>query len=389
MESNVGIVYHVNELKHKEYRILSHEGGTRSGKTFNTVEWLIDYAEDNKEKEITIASRDMPHLKKGAMKDFLDILQKKRRVFNSKNWNATDKKYKFNNGSYIEFLNADDIGKVSGPGRDVLYCNEVNFFKKPVFDQLLMRTRGFCIVDYNPIHPKHWVYTSICDRPDCFTWTSTYLDNIQFLPAEQIKEIEMMRETDPLRWHVYGLGKRGFYQKGQIYGQKPNKPWESITLTEYNKIDAVEYFPLDWGFYPDPNAMLGVKAVGNKRYIRKILYQQKLSNKQTTTLMKEEGLTKDSIVIAGVDDEKSINEFRTLGFPLTYKAVGGPGSVLQGIKKLQSLEIYYVTDPDIEFEYYNYVYLLGPDEQPTGIPQDKHNHLMDCLRMFELYKKYL
>lgn len=385
----VGIVYEVNRHMSKLFRIIAHEGGTRSGKTFNTVEFLIDEALSTPNLEITIASRTAEHLRKGAMKDFLDIMIKRRKLYNDDNWNASIHTYYFNNGSYIEFLNADEIGKVSGPGRDILYCNEVNFIKKPVFDQMLLRTRKYCILDYNPIHAKHWLYDKILVRKDCYMWRSTYLDNIHFLPEEQRLEIEMMKETDPLKWQVYGLGKRASLQKGQIYGQAPNKPWTEISLADYLKIDAIEYFIIDWGFFPDPNAVLGVKFVGNKRYYRKIVYMQKQSNAQLARVMYEAGITKNSIIIADTSDKKSIQEFQSKWFPTTYPAVKGPNSIDTGIKMLQSKEVYYVMDPDFEFEYFNYVYLLGPDEEPTGVPQDKYNHLMDCARMAELYKKHL
>ena len=391
---NVGIVYEVNRrMLQKGYRIIAHEGGTRSGKTYNTIEFFVDVALATPLREITIASRDMPHLKKGAIKDFKKIMHK-RRVWNNNNWNETEKKYIFDNESYIEFFNADDIGKVSGPGRHYLYCNEVNFFKKNVFNQLLMRTEIACVVDYNPIHAKHWVYgPDICGREDCFMWRSTYKDNLHFLPKTQVDEIERMRVTDPLRWQVYGEGKRASYQKGQIYGAKiiNNKrvgfDWVEITNAEYEALPEREYFGLDWGFYPDPNACLGVKFHGNKRYIKKYLYQTNLSNVKTVEILQAQGLNEESIIIADTSDNKSITEFRSIGFPLTYQAVKPKVEIR--IKAVQSKEVFYVFDPDLEFEYLNYVYLLGPDEEPTGIPQDKYNHLMDCLGYVEMFKPYL
>lgn len=392
-EVAVGIVYEVNKQMCPICRIVAHEGGTRSGKTYNTIEFLIDEARQNPGIEITIASRTAEHLRKGAMKDFLDIM-KNRGIYYDQFWHATNHTYYFPNGAYIEFLQADEIGKVSGPGRDILFCNEVNFFKKPVFDQLLMRTRKYCIVDYNPVHPRHWIYDKVLTRKDCFMWKSTYLDNLHFLPPEQLSEILMMKENDPLRWQVYGLGLRASYQKGQIYGAKmidgkmQGKDWKAISLSDYLKIDATEYFGLDWGYYPDPNAVVGVKFVGNKRYYRKIVYKNNQSDEDLAAALKEQGLTKNSILIAD-HSKKSIVELRDLGFPLVYAAVKGPGSIEEGIKQIQSKECYYVMDPDFEFEYTNYVYLLGPDEEPTGVPQDKYNHIMDAIRMAELYKPYL
>jgi phage terminase large subunit len=388
----VGIVYEVNRQMSELYRLIVHEGGTRSGKTFNTIEWLIDEALKTPFLEITIASRDMPHLKKGAMKDFLDIMIKRRKMYDEEAHNKTEHKYEFANGSYIEFLNADEIGKVSGPGRDILYCNEVNFFKWPVFQQLLMRTRKYCIVDYNPIHSKHWIYDKVLIRKDCYLWKSTYQDNKRFLPTEQVLEIEMMKETDPLMWQVYGLGIRASAQKGQIYGTKPYKPWNQITLTEYEAIDAKEVLGIDWGYFPDPTVVVGCKHVGNKRYYRKYIYKQNLDDDKLVEELNEFFPDKDQRkrkIIVADHSTKSNNYLRKNGYPLLYAALKPKGSIDQGIKELRSKEVYYVGDPDFEFEYSNYVYLLGPDDEPTGEAQDKYNHIMDAIRYVQLYSKHL
>lgn len=383
----VSIVYEVNRQMFGLCRIIGHEGGTRSGKTYNTVEFLIDKALESPAIEITIASRTMRHLKKGAMKDFIKAMRK-RKIWNENNWNATDFIYTFRNKAYIEFLEADDVGKVSGPGRDILFCNEANFIKKNVFDQLLRRTRICCILDYNPIHPKHWLYDKVLNRKDAYLWRSTYKDNLHFLPPEQVLEIELMKENDPLAWQIYGLGLRGQYQKGQIFGQHPNKPWTAISHSDYEKIDAKEICGLDWGFYPDPNACLGVKKVGKQRFIRKYNYAQKQADEDMFKTLRACGLTSKTLFVADNSDVKAIAKMR-MKFPLTYVAVKGQNSVDRGIKAIQPLDVYYVMDPDLEFEYYNYTYILGPDEEPTGVPTDKYNHLMDCFRYVEQYREYL
>jgi phage terminase large subunit len=369
----------------KLFRIVAHEGGTRSGKTWNIIEYLIDEANEHPFIEITIASRNMPHLKKGAIKDFQKIMIK-RRIWNDNRWHDSDKKYTFPNGAYIEFFNADDLGNASGPGRDILYCNEVNFFKEPVFSQLLLRTRRSCIIDYNPIHPRHWLYSKVVNRKDCYLWRSTYKDNLEFLPKEQVREIEMMQETDPLRWQVYGLGKRASIQKGQIYGQAPFKPWKEITDREYAAIEERELFGLDWGFFPDPNAVLGVKAKDNKRWIKKYIYETNQTDEDLVKKLQAAGLDRSSIIIAD-HNNKSITNVRKLGFPMTYAAI--KPKIEQGIKLIRPLETHYVMDPDLDFEYYNYTYLLDPSEQITGVPQDKYNHLMDDYRYVEHYRGHL
>jgi phage terminase large subunit len=298
----------------------------------------------------------------------------------------TTHKYTFDNGAYIEFMGADDLGKVSGPGRDYLYCNEVNFFKYIVFRQLAIRTRKKIIVDYNPIHPKHWVYDKVLTRKNCYLWQSTYLDNLKFLPPEQIQEIKDMAETDPEWARIYVEGLRGTLQKGQIY-----KGWKPISISEFRAVDAKELYGIDWGYYPDPNVVVGVKFVNNDRYVRKILYRKNQSDEQFVQSLMELGLTTNDIFIAPTDSggSKAINYMQNHGFPYTYAIKKPPGSVNVGIKALRTKNVHYVMDNDLDFEVGNYTYILDPNEEETNEPNDKHNHCMDAIRYVELYKPYL
>ena len=43
-----------------------------------------------------------------------------------KNFNRTDSKFEFPNGSFIEFFSADNDAKLRGARRDILYMNECN-----------------------------------------------------------------------------------------------------------------------------------------------------------------------------------------------------------------------------------------------------------------------
>src|SRR5690606_12358816 len=95
-------------------------GGSSAGKTFSILPILIDQAIKNKGLEVSVVSESIPHLRKGAIKDFLKILKATNR-YNDKQWNRTLLTYHFTNGSYIEFFSADQEDKVRGPRRNVLY----------------------------------------------------------------------------------------------------------------------------------------------------------------------------------------------------------------------------------------------------------------------------
>lgn len=380
-----GIVYLVNKLMIDRYRTIAHEGGTRSGKTYNTVLFLIDESLRLSNLQTTICSRDLPHLRRGAMKDFQEIMLA-RGLWQDTNWRETGHTYTFENGSYIEFMGADDLGKVSGPGRDYLFCNEVNFFKYIVFRQLAIRTRLKIIVDYNPIHPKHWVYDKVLMRANCYMWQSTYKDNLPFLPAEQIEEIQAMAETDPEWARIYVEGLRGTLQKGQIY-----KNWKPISINEYKKIDRKEVFGIDWGYFPDPNAVVAMKFNKNERYVRQVLYKKNMSDESFVSELKELGCNSNSIFVAPTDSggAKAVQYMRKHGFPITYTITKPAGSVNAGIKELRTKDVYYVMNNELDFEVGNYTYMLDSNEEVTGNAVDKHNHLLDAARYVELYKRYL
>ena len=53
----------------KRLRIV--QGGTSSSKTFTILPFLIQYALQTPNSEISIVSESIPHLKRGALKDFL------------------------------------------------------------------------------------------------------------------------------------------------------------------------------------------------------------------------------------------------------------------------------------------------------------------------------
>ena len=91
--------------------------------------------------QLVYVSPSLPHLKKGARRDFLEILNNLG-VYSDAHFNMTDQIYIFpKTGSYIEFFGAEDSGKVRGPGRDILYMNEANLIDRGIYTQLALRTK--------------------------------------------------------------------------------------------------------------------------------------------------------------------------------------------------------------------------------------------------------
>ena len=195
-------------------RIRAVQGGTSASKTVSIVLYLINRAQTDKKATLTsIISESFPHLKRGVMKDFLDIM-KEHQYYKDNNWNKTDYTYTFETGSKIEFFSADQPDKVRGPRRDRLFINEANNIPYEAFDQLEVRTKEFIFLDWNPTN-EFWYYTEVNGkRNDVEHMILTYKDN-EALSPEIVASIEQ-RVGNKQWWKVYGEGQLGEVE-GKIY----------------------------------------------------------------------------------------------------------------------------------------------------------------------------
>jgi len=115
----------IKKLYQLNKRIKVIRGGTSAGKTFGIIPILIDKAIKNPNLEISIVSESVPHLRRGALKDFLKIMMILNR-YRDVQFNKSTLKYNFTNGSYIEFFSTDMPDKLRGARRTDLYINECN-----------------------------------------------------------------------------------------------------------------------------------------------------------------------------------------------------------------------------------------------------------------------
>lgn len=196
-----------------KYRICSLRGGTRSAKTWSTLQFLIELCcqYPNAGIVIDIVRETVPALKGTVMKDFFSIM-KEEGLYNEKHHNKTDKIYLLR-GNEVQFFSLDDEQKVRGRKRHILYANEANEMDYEVWKQLLPRTSHKVILDYNPSMYEHWIYDYVETRDDCALCVTTYLDN-PHLTLEQIEEIERFKIYDYDHYRVFGLGERGQLRTG-------------------------------------------------------------------------------------------------------------------------------------------------------------------------------
>ena len=304
------------------HRYICHEGGARSGKTYGIMQCLIWWGTNNAKKKISVVSHSLPHLKRGAMRDFFDILESWE-WYDESMHNKTDNIYHFDSGTYVEFFGLEDHDRAKGPGRDLLFCNEANLLSKALFDQLDMRTRFKVITDLNPSDFDIWCY-HMADGDDAVKIHSTYRDNA-FLPAPQKKVIEGYQDADPMMWKVFGLGERGASQE-QIY-------------THFKVVDSVPqgevFYGLDFG-YRNPTAMVRVTLADECIYVHEMYYQSGITTGELIEIIPDKVLDHMAEIYCDAAEPKTIEELYRAG--LNVKPADK--DVYAGIMKVKSLPLY-------------------------------------------------
>lgn len=347
-------------------RIRALQGGTSAGKTVGAIEVLIDLAQRDEIPTITsIVSESFPHLKRGAMLDFLSIMQQQG-YYQDKQWNKTDSTYTFPNKSKIEFFSVDQSGKVRGPRRDRLLINEANNVPYETFDQLEVRTKEFVMLDWNPVS-DFWYYDKVANRDDVEHIILTYKDN-EALDSRIIASIEQRKDRKGW-WKVYGEGQLGEVE-GKIYSG-----WEIIDEVPHNA--RLERRGLDFGYTNDPSAIVDIYRYDGGFIWDEVLHGKGFSNKRLADTMLAQ--THPGILtIADSAEPKSIDEIKGYGLNIVG-AEKGKDSVLNTIQLVQDQKIS-VTKRSINIikEYRNFLWETDKDGKILNVPEREYKHSMDA-----------
>jgi phage terminase large subunit len=350
----------------KGYPIIVNEGGSSSGKSFGTMQILISVAINNPQQRISVVSHSLPHLKRGCIRDFEFIMKQQLNLYNEDEWSATNFKYTYKNGSYIEFVGLEDEGKARGPRRDYLFVNEGNLISKQLFDQLAMRTAKCSIVDLNPADFNCWCY-EVADNPINLKIHSTYLDNIENLSQNQINYIEAYKNlADDFMWKVYGLGQRGaakelIYTNWKTYNEQPNS--------------GEVIYGLDFG-YTAPMAMTKVTIYDNSIYVEEILYKSGLTISDLGGWLKTLNLGRKPIYCDAAEP-KSIEELSRYGF----NCQKADKDVWAGILKVKSMPIHlHFNSKNLISEVTSYKWKKDNNDNILEEPVKMHDHLCDSFR---------
>lgn len=355
-------------------RIKIVQGGTSAGKTFGILPILIDKAARIDGLEISVVAETIPHLRRGALRDFLKIMKWTNRYIDE-HFNKSLLRYEFHNGSVIEFFSADDSSKLRGARRDILYVNECNNITFDAYNELSIRTKKEVFLDFNPT-TEFWVHKELKDEPDSDFIILTYKDNeaLDQSIVEQIEKNRTKAETSAYWsnwWKVYGEGQIGSLE-GVIFSN-----WKQIDkIPGEAKLIGIG---LDFGYTNDPTAIVEVYNWNGQRIINELCYQTGMLNSDIAKI-----LPSNIPIYADSSEPKSIEEIRRFG--KTIRGVTkGKDSINYGIQVMQSQE-YLVTSNSTNLIKELRGYIWDTDKSGTKLnkPIDYNNHGLDALRYHEM-----
>ena len=360
-------------LEQSQSKITCLQGGSRSGKTYNTLLWIIfSYCNNNSGKVISICRKTLPSLKASVLRDFLEILRNND-LYSEIYHNKTSNEY-WLNGNLIEFFSLDMGSRVRGRKRDLLFVNEANEIDYEAWNQLLFRTDGNIIIDYNPHDQFHWIYDKVLERPDCSLHISTFMDN-PFLSETLKQEIQRLKDTDPEYWRVYGLGLRG---------QNRSLVFKFHIVDEIPATARFISYGLDFGYASDPSSLCATYIDGDNMYCKELLYETGLTNQDIAKKLEILGLDRRDEVFADSSEPKSIEEIYRMGWNIKGKK---KYEINYGIDMIRRYKLH-VTKDSINAirELESYKYVEDRNGNPTNKPVDQNNHFCDSLRYSVVHK---
>ena len=363
----------LGKLRNLNSRIKIVRGGTSAGKTICILLILIDYAIKNKGKEISVVSESIPHLRRGALKDFLGILKGMNR-YKDNQFNKSTLKYTFTNGSYIEFFSTDQPDKLRGARRTDLYINECNNVPFDAYQQLVVRTSGNIWLDYNPA-ALFWVDKELIGKEDTDFITLTYKDN-NSLPESIVREIEKTKEKGKTStywanwWRVYGLGELGSLEGSCI------PDWKEIdTIPQEARLLG---YGMDFGYSVDPTTLIALYKWNDAYIYDEVLCKKGMLNRDISRFIEANNIRET--IVADSAEPKSIAELQGYGHNV-HGVSKGRDSVVYGINLINQNEIYVTSrSKNLKRELGGYVWAKDKEGNTLSKPTGEHPDCIDAAR---------
>ena len=342
-------------------RISQHIGGTRSGKTYAILQYLL-FESLQKPLNITIVRKTIPLLKRTVMKDWKDICVNTN-IWKEEYFNQTDRVWEYM-GSQIQFISTDDPDKLRGIKSDILFIDEASEIDEESYFQLSIRTSGRIILAYNPtVSPFHWLR----QMQDCDRYVTTYKDN-PYLSDEMVRAIEALEGKNRKYWLIYGKGEFA-----------PNEK----SVYDFSIVDEFEGefvgFGMDFGFSQDPTALVGVWKNGNNLFVSELLYETGLVTSDIVSRLKSLEVEREEVWCDSAEP-RLIEEIYRAGF--NAKPVKkGSDSIRFGINTVKNYKLHVDRkSQNLINELYSYQYASDKYGYVTDIPEGGIDHLLDAMR---------
>ena len=362
MEVNINTTVTFEHLLESKARVSQHIGGTRSGKTYAILQWLIVKALENP-VTITIVRRTIPSLKRTVIKDFTDIL-KGLNIFSEENWNVSDRTYRLH-GSTIQFINSDDPEKLRGLKSSILFIDEASEIDEESYFQLSIRTEDRIILAFNPtISPYHFLRK----MQDCERYLTNYKDN-PYIPAEMVKAIEDLEHTSPKKWLIYGKGEYSANDKA---------------IFEFDVVDTIDAtfvcFGIDFGYSQDPTSLVAVYKNSDTLFLEELIYETGMVTQDIVDRLKKLDIDKAETMWADSAEPRLIEELYRSGFNIK-PVVKGKDSINFGINVMKNYKIKVLkSSQNLINEMYGYQYETDKHGYVTDKPEGGFDHAIDAAR---------
>lgn len=366
------------------------KGSRRSKKSKTMALWTIYNLMKYPESNMLVVRKTYRTLKDSC---FTELKWAIKRLKVEKQWTVKESPLEMTyipTGQKIYFRGLDDPLKITSIAVEVgvlswMWIEEAyEITKEEDFDTLAESMLGDCppglfkqiTLTFNPWNEKTWLKKRFFDDPDEDTLaiTTNYKCN-EWLSEADISVFEKMRERNPRRYQVAGLGDWGIVD-GLIY-----ENWREQSFTLDGIKNCKSAFGLDFGYTNDPSAFfVGFVDLDNRRlYVWDEFYEKGMSNRDIYATVVHYGYLKERIT-ADSAEPKSIDELKGMGLRISG-ARKGKDSVLNGIQWIQDFEI--IIHPRcVNFitEISNYTWDTDKFGNKLNRPIDAFNHLMDAMR---------
>jgi phage terminase large subunit len=350
-------------------RICILQGGTRSGKSYSALQWILVKALSEPNMVFSIVRKSFPSMRVSIMRDWVGIL-KGLNIWDEDKWSATEHIYTFDNGSMVEFMSIDSSEKRKGSARDYLFVDECNELSREDWFQLFIRTRKKSIIAYNPsFGTNNYIFTEIQTHPEADLYISTFKDN-PYLEKQLVEEIERLKDINPEYYKIYGMGMPG-NNVGTIF---------SINLVEEVPENA-EFvaFGLDYGFTVDPTALVAIWKRDKDIFIDELIYHKGMVTSDIAQRLRDLEVGREEIWADSAEPRLNEELYR-LGF--NVKPVRkGKDSIKLGIDLMMQYRLIVTKrSSNIVKEFGEYVWMVDKNGNFENIPVDYSNHAIDAIR---------